>query len=89
LKHKAEFVRALKYFNAGGGCSTGNSGMANHFDIGRLHLQLKVFWLTMMDRSVPDASPTPALTPLEIRLLNQLAKAKNCDVHKENRFPPI
>jgi hypothetical protein len=36
----------------------------------------RIFWLTMMNRSVPDASPTLAFTSLEIHLLDQLAKGK-------------
>ena len=39
-------------------------------------LSWRIFWLTMMNRAVPDASPTLAFTALEIRLLDQLAKVK-------------
>lgn len=39
-------------------------------------LSWRIFWLTMMNRSVPGASPTLAFTALKIRLLNQLAKDK-------------
>jgi hypothetical protein len=39
-------------------------------------LSWRIFWLTMMNRSVPHASPTLAFTALEIRLLDQLAKDK-------------
>ena len=34
----------------------------------------RIFCLTMMNRAVPDASPTLAFTALEIHLLDQLAK---------------
>jgi Transposase DNA-binding/Transposase Tn5 dimerisation domain len=40
-------------------------------------LSWRIFWLTMMNRAVPHASPTLAFTALEIRLLDQLAKAKD------------
>jgi Transposase DNA-binding/Transposase Tn5 dimerisation domain len=33
----------------------------------------RIFWLTMLNRSTPDASATLAFTPLEIDLLNRLA----------------
>jgi hypothetical protein len=39
-------------------------------------LSWRIYWLTMMNRSIPDASPTLAFTTLEIRLLDQLAKDK-------------
>ena len=35
-------------------------------------LAWRVFWLTMLNRTVPDASPRLVLTNLEIRLLDQL-----------------
>ncbi len=40
-------------------------------------LSWRIFWLTMMNRAVPDASPTLAFTAPEIRLLDQLAKVKD------------
>jgi Transposase Tn5 dimerisation domain len=40
-------------------------------------LSWRIFWLTMMNRAVPGASPTLAFTALEIRLLDQLAKIKD------------
>lgn len=36
----------------------------------------RIFWLTMMNRTLPDASPTLAFTALEIRLLDHLPKRK-------------
>jgi hypothetical protein len=33
----------------------------------------RIFWLTMINRSQPDAAPTVALTQLELQLLDQLA----------------
>jgi hypothetical protein len=39
-------------------------------------LSWRVFWLTMMNRSVPAASPTLAFTAQEIHLLDQLVKDK-------------
>jgi hypothetical protein len=39
-------------------------------------LSWRVFWLTMMNRSVAAASPTLAFTALEIHLLDQLVKDK-------------
>jgi hypothetical protein len=35
-------------------------------------LSWRIFWLTMINRSVPKASPTLAFTSLEIRLIDQL-----------------
>ena len=32
----------------------------------------RIFWMTMLNRSTSDARPKYALTPLEIRLLDQL-----------------
>jgi hypothetical protein len=37
-------------------------------------LSWRILWLTMMNRSVPDASPTLAFTALEIRLLDRMVK---------------
>jgi len=37
-------------------------------------LSWRIFWMTMMNRVVPDAVPELALTSLEIRLLDQLIK---------------
>jgi hypothetical protein len=39
-------------------------------------LAWRVFWLTMLNRTAPQASPRLVLTPLEIRLLDQLVKDK-------------
>jgi hypothetical protein len=39
-------------------------------------LAWRVFWLTMLNRTAPQASPRLILTPLEIRLLDQLVKTK-------------
>jgi Transposase DNA-binding/Transposase DDE domain len=39
-------------------------------------LSWRVFWLTMMNRALPAASPTLAFTALEIHLLDQLVKHK-------------
>jgi hypothetical protein len=36
----------------------------------------RIFWLTMINRSVPNASPNLAFTSLELRLLDQLVKEK-------------
>ena len=36
----------------------------------------RIFWLTMMNRAVPNASPALAFTALEIHLLDQLATNK-------------
>ncbi|MDR3409482.1 MAG: IS4 family transposase [Formivibrio sp.] len=45
-------------------------------------LSWRIFWLTMMNRALPDASPTLAFTALEIRLLDHLAKGKGEQVEK-------
>lgn len=44
----------------------------------------RIFWMTMINRSVEDASPKLALTPLEIELLDRLVKdkAKNASQRK-------
>jgi hypothetical protein len=39
-------------------------------------LAWRIFWITMINRSSPEASPTVALTGTEIRLLDQLIKDK-------------
>jgi hypothetical protein len=39
-------------------------------------LAWRVFWLTMLTRTAPQASPRLVITPLEIRLLDQLVKDK-------------
>lgn len=36
----------------------------------------RIFWMTMANRFVPDASPTVAVTPLEIEILDRLVKDK-------------
>jgi Transposase DNA-binding/Transposase DDE domain len=36
----------------------------------------RIFWLTMINRAVPNASPDIAFTSLELRLLDQLVKEK-------------
>jgi hypothetical protein len=40
-------------------------------------LSWRVFWMTMLNRSMPDAPPTLALTEVEITLLDQLVKDRN------------
>ena len=40
-------------------------------------LSWRVFWMTMLNRSMPDAPATLALTEVEIALLDQLAKDRN------------
>lgn len=37
-------------------------------------LSWRVFWITMLNRSMPDAPPTLALTKVEVTLLDQLVK---------------
>ena len=39
-------------------------------------LSWRIFWLTMINRALPDASPTLVFTALEIRLLDHLTKGK-------------
>lgn len=45
-------------------------------------LSWRVFWITMVNRSMPNASPTLALTSIEIKLLDQLVKDRD-------KQPPI
>ena len=45
-------------------------------------LSWRIFWLTMMNRALPDASPALAFTALEIRLLDHLAKGQKERVKK-------
>jgi transposase-like protein/transposase Tn5 family protein len=40
-------------------------------------LSWRIFWLTMMNRTLPNAPPKLVLTALEIHLLDQLAKGKD------------
>jgi hypothetical protein len=44
-------------------------------------LSWRVFWMTMLNRSMPDAAPTLALTEVEIALLDRLVK----DQHSPGR----
>jgi hypothetical protein len=44
----------------------------------------RIFWLTMINRAVPNASPDIAFTSLELRLLDQLVKEK-----KHQKSPPL
>jgi hypothetical protein len=37
----------------------------------------RIFWMTMINRSAPDAAPGIALTKLEIELLDRLVKDKD------------
>jgi Transposase DNA-binding len=39
----------------------------------------RIFWMTMLNRSVTDAPPTYALTKLEIKLLDQLVNDRDTD----------
>jgi Transposase Tn5 dimerisation domain len=48
-------------------------------------LAWRVFWLTMLHRTVPDASPRLVLTNLEIRLLDQLMTSH----HGQPRAKPL
>jgi hypothetical protein len=48
-------------------------------------LSWRIFWLTMLNRSVRSATPTIALTNLEIDLLNQLVPART---GPKSRAPP-
>lgn len=45
-------------------------------------LSWRIFWLTMMNRVLPDASPTLTFTALEIRLLDHLAEGQKERVKK-------
>jgi Transposase DDE domain len=44
-------------------------------------LSWRIFWLTMMNRAVPEASPTLVFMALEIHLLNQLVPAQRLAFH--------
>lgn len=44
----------------------------------------RIFWLTMINRAIPNASPNIAFTSLELRLLDQLVKEK-----KHQKAPPL
>jgi hypothetical protein len=48
-------------------------------------LSWRVFWITMINRSEPNSSPTLALTQLEIRLLNRLLKDKDTKLSREEK----
>ena len=39
-------------------------------------LSWRIFWMTMMNRSAPDAPPERVFTKLELRLLDALVKGK-------------
>lgn len=42
----------------------------------------RIFWMTMMNRSFPDAAPTLVLNKAEIDLLNHLVTDQKCSTHK-------
>lgn len=44
----------------------------------------RIFWLTMINRSLPNASPDLAFTSLELRLLDQLVKEKRLQTSRTN-----
>lgn len=46
-------------------------------------LSWRIFWMTMINRSHPNASPTQVFTQTEIKLLNQLVKRKNDDKNNQ------
>jgi hypothetical protein len=50
-------------------------------------LSWRVFWMTMLNRSAPDAPPTLALTNIEIDLLDRLVKVASKSAVE--RVPPI
>jgi hypothetical protein len=47
-------------------------------------LSWRIFWMTMINRSAPDASPLLALSSLEIRLLDQLVHQANQSYPKDS-----
>ena len=49
-------------------------------------LSWRVFWLTMLNRTAPEASPQWALTPLEVDLLDRLVKEKRERSQPEKRL---
>jgi hypothetical protein len=49
-------------------------------------LAWRIFWMTMINRSAPEAPPELALTTTEIRLLDQLVKDKS---HKSTQKKSI
>jgi hypothetical protein len=49
-------------------------------------LSWRIFWLTMLHRVAPEASPLLALTPLEIALLDRLVKDKGVANPPEKRL---
>jgi Transposase DNA-binding len=50
-------------------------------------LSWRIFWLTMLNRVAPEASPLLALTPLEVNLLDRLVKDKGEVSQPEKRLP--
>ncbi|MBV9033525.1 MAG: IS4 family transposase [Acidobacteriaceae bacterium] len=49
-------------------------------------LAWRLFWLTMMNRTAPQAPPTVALTPVEVQVLDRLVLAKN---HLSENHPTL
>jgi Transposase DNA-binding len=47
-------------------------------------LSWRIFWMTMSNRVMPEASPLLALTPLEMKLLDRLVKDKGGATSSEN-----
>ncbi len=50
-------------------------------------LSWRIFWLTMLNRVAPEASPLLALTPLEVNLLDRLVKDKGEVGQPDKRLP--
>jgi len=49
----------------------------------------RIFWLTMLNRIVPEARPEVALTPTEILLSDELIKPKPSEGPTKKPFPSI
>jgi hypothetical protein len=62
---------------------------ARQLDLCLLHPELAfIFWMTMINRSVPEAPPSVALTKTEIGLLDQLINDKGKIPHQRKDLAP-
>jgi len=49
-------------------------------------LSWRIFWMTMIERTMPEAAPQLALTPTEIYLLDQLVSDQSATVPSGNNL---
>lgn len=70
------------------GCKAEDSRLRTHPVVGESDLfcilSWRTFWMTMLNRSAPTASPEVALTKIEIELLDRLVRDKSGGTSRKN-----